>query len=308
MDMESFPKTGIRYPEALKQGDAIAILSPASKIECNLVDEACAVIEGWGFRPIVSGCCKGECGSFSGTAEERLSDLRQALENPGIRAVLCSRGGYGAVHLLEHLPAGLWRKDPKWLIGFSDISALHAASFHAGVASIHASMCKHIAENPDDRCNHTLRRILSGEMPHYEVQPDSRNRCGEAEGRIIGGNLAVLAGLISTPYDLLTGGHILFIEDIGEAIYKVERMLYTLRLNGTFSQTKALIVGQFTDYKPSRDHRHMYDMIERAVAGYDFPVAYNFPVGHVDCNYPIVEGAHARLSVTHANVSLELSR
>lgn len=296
------------FPKALKESDTVAILSPASKIEHRLVDLACATLERWGFRPQVSGNCKNACGSYSGTADQRLSDMICAYSNPEVRAVVCSRGGYGAVHLLERLPADFWTADPKWLIGFSDISALHAASFRAGVASVHASMCKHLAERPDDDCSRALRDILTGSLPDYTVAPDSRNRTGKADGTIVGGNLAVLSGLVSTPYDLLRPDHILFIEDIGEAIYRIERMLYTLRLNGTLARTRGLIVGQFTDYQPSADYHEMYEMIERMVADYDFPVAYNFPVGHVDHNLPIVEGAHVELTVDNDAVRLTFNQ
>lgn len=296
------------YPRPLKQGDSVAIVSPASKIDTKLVDGACATLESWGFRPVVGSCCKGECGSFSGTVGQRLGDLRAALENPDVRAVLCSRGGYGVVQMIEHFRDSMWNNDPKWLIGFSDISALHAVSVHAGVVSVHASMCKLLTEHPDCQCSHTLHDILTGKLPDYEVAGDERNREGSVSGTVTGGNLAVLSGLISTPYDLLKKDHILFIEDISEAIYRVERMLYTLRLNGTLARTKALIVGQFTDYKPSVDHQCMYDMIEKMVADYDFPVAYNFPVGHVDYNLPILEGAQADLTVTKDKVRLTFKR
>lgn len=296
------------YPKNLKKGDKIAIVSPASKIDPALVDGACATLEAWGFRPVVGKHCKSASGSFSGTARQRLDDLSEAFSDPEVRAVLCSRGGYGVVHLLESLTEELLRRDPKWMIGFSDISALHAAAVRYGVASVHASMAKHLTEHPDDECCHALRAILAGSMPDYSTGPDPHNRPGKAEGQIAGGNLAVLTGLVSTPFDLLTGDRILFIEDIDEAIYKVERMLYTLRLNGTLSRTRGLIVGQFTGYSPSDDHRHMYDMIEQMVEGYDFPVAYNFPVGHVDRNLPIVEGANARLTVDTCGVRLTLSR
>lgn len=289
----------------MKVGDAVAIVSPASQINPAFVDGACRVLESWGFRPVVGEFCKGSHGSFSGTLEQRLGDVRKAFANPDVRAVMCSRGGYGVVHLLEHLPDTMFADDPKWLIGFSDISAFHAASHHAGVASIHASMCKHLTERPDDECSRQLRGILIGNRPDYTLPGNQRNREGAARGKLIGGNMAVLSGLISTPYDLLREADILFIEDIGEAIYKIERMLYTLRLNGTLGRIKALIVGQFTDYNPSKDFSCMYDMVERMVGDYDFPVAYDFPVGHVDRNLPLIEGADVELAVSKEEVKLK---
>ncbi len=296
------------YPRPLKPGDAVAILSPASAIKNELVDSACKALESWGFRPVVCPHCKGSWGSYSGTVEERMADIREALADESVRAILCSRGGYGVVHLLEHFEPGMWQRDPKWVMGFSDISAFHAALARDGVASIHSPMCKHLTNHPDDESSRSLRAILTGTMPDYRVEPDHRNRQGVAEGQIYGGNIAVLSGLLSTDFNLLRKDHILFIEDIDEAIYSIERMLYHLRLSGVLASTRALIVGQFTEYKPSKDFDNMYDMVQRIVADYDFPVAYNFPVGHVDHNLPIVEGSHARLEVAADSVRLTLSQ
>lgn len=296
------------YPRPLKPGDAVAILSPASAIKNELVDSACKTLESWGFRPVVCPHCKGSWGSYSGTVDERIADIREALADESVRAILCSRGGYGVVHLLEHFEPGLWQRDPKWVMGFSDISAFHAALARDGVASIHSPMCKHLTNHPDDESSRALRAILTGTMPDYRVEPDKRNRFGVAEGQIYGGNIAVLSGLLSTDFNILRKDHILFIEDIDEAIYSIERMLYHLRLSGVLASTRALIVGQFTEYKPSKDFDNMYDMVQRIVADYDFPVAYNFPVGHVDHNLPIVEGSHAHLEVAADGVRLTLSQ
>ena len=181
---------------------------------------------------------------------------------------------------------------------------MHGAFNNAGIVSVHASMAKHLTERPNDDCSNALFDIITGKLPTYKEQGNYRNREGAAEGRIVGGNLAVLAGLISTPYDLLKKDHILFIEDVSEAIYKIERILYTLKLNGVLASTKALIVGQFTDYKPSKDFNDMNDMIERIVKDYDFPVAYNFHIGHIDRNLPIIEGANAKINITKESVEL----
>lgn len=293
------------YPKSLVKGDSIAIVSPASKIDGALIDGACRTIESWGFNPVPGRFCKCEAGSFSGSIEQRLSDFTDAFNNKDIRAVLCARGGYGTVQLLEQLTKEIWLADPKWLIGFSDISVLHAASFHAGVVSLHASMCKCLAEQTESESARRLLEILTGTKPEYVVEGEKRNREGSATGMICGGNMAVLSGLLSTPYNLLGEGEILFIEDVAEPIYKVERMLYSLRLNGTFDRIKGLIVGQFTEYDPSRDYTEMYDMIEDMTDGYGFPVAYNFPVGHVDKNLPLIEGADVTLDVGKNEVRLK---
>ena len=296
------------YPQPLVKGNKIAIITPASKINPEYVDGACTEIERRGFIPVVSKHCKGEHGSYSGTAEERLEDLKAALGDPDVRAILCSRGGYGVAHLLEHLTDEDFTRDPKWIIGFSDISALHAACGKAGVASIHASMTKHLTERPTDDCSEALWGILAGKFPHYHEAGHKYNNPGSATGTIVGGNMAVLTALQSTDYNLLKKDHILFLEDVSEAIYKIERMLYTLRLSGVLESTRALIIGEFTDYKPSVDYRDMFDMIHDMVKAYGIPTAFNFPVGHVDRNLPIVEGATATINITSDAVDLSFSK
>ncbi|MGM9841143.1 MAG: LD-carboxypeptidase [Candidatus Limisoma sp.] len=296
------------YPKPLNPGDVVAIVSPASKIKPEYVEGACATLRRWGYEPRVAEHCLGEHGSFSGTRDERLGDLRSALTDPSVRAVLCSRGGYGVVHLLEGLSDADFVDDPKWIIGFSDISLLHAAAHRAGVASIHSSMARHLTERPDDDCSASLRAILAGEFPSYSEPGRADNRLGVAEGTIVGGNLAVLAAIIDSKWDLFTRDNILFIEDIAEPIYNVERQLYNLRLNGTLAHTRGIVFGQFTDYKPDRDHQTMEEMLARFVSDLDIPVALHFPVGHVDRNLPIVEGAQATLEVGEQRVNLTLSK
>lgn len=281
------------FPDALKKGDKIDILSPASSIDASLVDGACEVLDSWGFSPYVSEHCKGVNGTYSGTLKDRLCDVVKAFSDPSTKAVMCSRGGYGMVQLLEHIPVRFLRDNPKWVIGYSDITAWHAAMVNAGVVSIHSAMCKHLCElGADDICSAGLRNILLGNMPEYTVSGHELNRKGKCNGILVGGNMAVMCGLISTPVDLLKMDRILFIEDISEPIYKIERMLYNLRLNGVLANIKGLIVGQFTEYKSDMNNESMYEMIHRMVGDYDYPVAFNFPVGHVDHNLPMLEGAN----------------
>lgn len=294
------------FPRPLAAGDRIAILSPASIINPEYVDGAVKALERLGWHPYVSAHALGSYGSYSGTREERLADLNEALRDPSVRAILCSRGGYGAVHLLDGIDGEAFSADPKWIIGFSDVSALHAYAAGHNIASLHSSMCKHLANfGTDEECSRRLIDILTGKLPHYTVSTHPYNRKGHAEGRIAGGNLAVISALISTPWDPFAGdGDILVIEDIAEPIYKVERILYQLKLAGVFSRISGLVVGQFTEYRPDKNYSDMYDMIRDAVAGYDFPVAFNFPIGHVDRNLPVVMSAQACLDVNDDEVTL----
>lgn len=287
-------------PQPLHPGDTIAIVSPSSKILPKYIDGAIARLESWGYRTVIGAHAYGNHGNFAGTPEERLYDLRMALHDPEVKAILCARGGYGAVHLLDDITPQEIRDNAKWIIGFSDISALHAAWVNAGVASLHAPMCKHLTLEPDSQASTCyLRAILSGTMPQYQAEAHPFNRNGVAHARVVGGNMAVLCGLLRTPYDIFQENTILFIEDVGERTYKVERMLYNLELAGVLPRLAGLIVGQFTDYKEDPGMcATMYEMIAARVARYNYPVAFGFPVGHVTDNHPIIEGAEATLSVT----------
>lgn len=292
-------------PRALTPGDTIAIVSPAGAVKEGLIDRAARRLEDAGYVVKIYPDARGRYGTFSAPRANRLHDLSDALTDPEVSAVLCARGGYGAIHLLEDIARLPLEDNPKWLIGFSDISALHALMWSRSIMSLHAPMAKHLAEHPDDDPD-TLQLIdiLEGGSPEYEMVHNPLNRTGHAEGRLTGGNLAVLDALVSTPYDMLRGDTILFIEDISEPVYKIERMLWRLRLNGVLGSLRGLIVGQFTGYHPEVDGRSMDAMISEMVSDYNYPVCYGFPIGHVDHNLPMIEGATVSLDVTDNNTIL----
>lgn len=296
------------YPAPLKPGDKIAVLSPAGPIAQTLVDSAVDVLRAQGYVVEVYPHAFGKHGHFSGTTAERWADLKAAFSDPEVRAILCSRGGYGVVHNLDSLATLPLRDDPKWVIGFSDISALHALMASRGIASIHASMAKQMSLGPDDQYNRMLLDLLSGKMPEYRFAPSPYNHPGHAEGKLLGGNLAVIADLINTPFDIIHPGTILFIEDVSEPIYKIERILFQLRLSGILPNLKGLIIGEFTDYKPDENHQTMEQMIAEMVAPYDYPIAFGVPVGHGDRNVPLVESSWATLDVTPDAVTLKLEK
>lgn len=290
-------------PPALRPGDLIAILSPASAVDPQLVTGATERLRSLGFRvSVMPGAC-GRNGTYSGSFETRLADFRAALDNPDVKAILCSRGGYGCVHLLGHITPR-----PVWLIGFSDVSALHALWFSAGIRSIHGSMAKELAlaQCPGDEANSNLLEILqTGVMPPVKWSHDALNRAGSATGTLVGGNLAVLNGLADTPYNIMgLSGSILVIEDIAEPIYKVERVLHRLRLGGAFERLSGLVVGQFTEYRQDSNGETMEQMIRRMVDPYSFPVAFNAPFGHVPGNLPFVHGSSAELKIDGNGVCL----
>lgn len=293
-------------PAPLQPGDLIAIVSPAGTIKEEFIDGAVKVLEAQGWRVRVYPHAKGKYLSYSGTDDERFDDLSQALLDPEVKAILCSRGGYGAVHLLERLQELPLRENPKWLIGYSDISALHALLTVNNIASIHAPMGKHLTTfNGADDDSQALFDILRGRKFSYTIPAKPLNRYGTATGTLVGGNLAVIADLISTPFDVLRPDTILFIEDIAEPIYKTERIMYQLKLSGVLAGLKGLIVGEFTDYDRDTEGNGMDEMIARMVAGYSYPVAYGAPIGHVDHNIPMINGSTVTLTVTPAETTIK---
>lgn len=293
---------GLLRPASLAPGDKVAIISPASACKEKYITGACEVLREWGYVPVVSAHAKGKHGSFSGTIAERKGDLEVALMDPEIKAILCSRGGYGSVQELCEMDLGIFAKYPKWIIGYSDITAIHGATTSQGVMSLHGPMGEHLTKFAgSDSCSRALRGILAGKMPHYKVAADCRNRNGKASGLLLGGNLALLNSFTASPIDMLSryadSDVILFVEDVGESLERLNRLFYTLKVNGTLGRIKGLIVGSFSDVKYTPDFAHVYDMVESIVDGYDFPVAYGFPVGHTDANYPMPEGAWVTLTV-----------
>lgn len=293
---------GLVKPDALKPGDKVAIISPASACKESYVMGACEVLKQWGYEPVLGRHALGKNVSFSGTIEERKSDLVEALTNPEIKAIICTRGGYGSVQELCEMDLGIFARYPKWIVGYSDITAMHGAITAQGVMSLHAPMCEHIDKfDGTDSCSRALRNILAGGLPHYKVAADARNRQGQASGILLGGNLALLNSFTASRIDMLDHyadrDVILFVEDVGESLERLNRLFYTLKINGTFDRIKGLIVGSFSDVKYTLDFPHVYDMVQSIVKDYDFPVAYGFPVGHTDDNYPMIEGAQVTLTV-----------
>ena len=287
------------FPEPLKKGDLIAILSPAGPIDESKVLAAKEVLEKEGFRVKIMPHTFDRWGNYAGTDENRLADLEAALTDPEVKAILCSRGGYGVVHIMEHLDNIDLRNNAKWVIGFSDISALHAALARQGVASIHASMAAHLQKyGGKDEDSQALFAILRGGRPAFTLPASPLDRPGIAEGTLLGGNVAVLADLINTRYDMMRPDTILFVEDVSEPIYKTERIFYQLRISGVLPKLRGLIVGQFTDAEPDKSYESTEKMIADMVSTYSYPVAFNAPIGHVDHNIPLIENAHVTLKVT----------
>lgn len=290
-------------PAALKAGDTIAIVSPSSTPDTVTVMKGCQTLREWGYVPVVGPNALNSYHGFAGTADERAADMLWALRDSTVKAIICSRGGDGAVQVLQRIPLDEFRSHPKWVMGFSDATALHSAEVAAGVMSIHCSMCDGISMRGErDSVNAILQRLLRGELPTYHAPVHPLNQPGEAEGILVGGNLSVFCGLAGSEYDFLNRadeGLILFIEDTGEQMSKVDRMLHLLEIRGILPRLKGIIVGHFSKYNsPDSGFTDMYDMLHEYLQHYPIPVCYDFPVGHHSGkNYPLVEGCRIRLEV-----------
>lgn len=290
-------------PPSLAEGDTIAIISPSSTPDAATIERGCEVLRQWGYVPVVGRNALNSYHGFAGTADERTADLLWALRSPGIKAVMCSRGGDGAVQVLRRVPLREFAHHPKWLIGFSDVTALHSAQVSAGVMSIHGSMCDGIALRGErDMVNALMRHLLQGRLPRYRVPHHPLDQPGRAAGILVGGNMSVFCGLAGSRYDFLNRadeGLVLFIEDTNEPMAKVDRMLHLLEIRGILSKLRGIIVGHFSKYRsPENGFADMYHMLHEYLQHYDIPVCYDFPVGHHSgLNYPMVEGCRVQLTV-----------
>lgn len=305
----------IVFPAPVLPGDTVAIISPASSVKAEYVECAALCLEDYGYRPLLMPHVLGPAdGAYASSLSGRRNDFISALMNPEIKGVLCSRGGYGAMQMFPEIPGGIIADNTKWIAGFSDISAIHALLLSRGIASVHSPMAKYLHECRQTGIKPALFDIW-GKDEEFTVSTDARpeNICGKAEGRLIGGNLAVLSGLAGTPYDILTPDPdaVIFLEDVGEALYRIDRMLWRLYMSGTLSRAKALIFGSFTEYHTDRNFPDAETMISVRLNEWgitDKPVCFGFPVGHTDDNVPMIQGASVVLDVTPEGVSLKMMK
>lgn len=303
------------FPPYVHKGDRVIILSPSSKIDKSFLKGAKKRLKSWGLEVVMGKHAAGANGTYSGGIRQRLKDLQDALDDDKTKIILCSRGGYGAVHLVGQLDFTKFRKHPKWLIGFSDITALHNVFQQNGFASLHAPMARHLTVEPeDDFCTQALKNILFGDVLQREenfgyICPTHKlNHKGSGSGILRGGNLSVFYGLRGTPYDIPPEGTILFIEDVGERPHAVERMVYNLKLGGVLEKLSGLIIGQFTEYEENNSlGKNLYGALADIVKEYDYPICFGFPVGHVTMNVPMINGAEVTLEVGKKEVKLSFN-
>ena len=288
-------------PEFLSPGDKVALISPSYYTPMENVDTAAMVLREWGLVPVVGqNVGKTYLGKYAGTPKERLSDLLWALHDPSIKAILCNRGGYGTIQLVDLMPLKEMTDNPKWLIGFSDITTLHGMETRAGVMSIHGTMSSLITTHFGRDLSSTLvRDIIMGTIPQYEIPPHPQNRFGTASGVLVGGNICTFTPLIGTSADATAGKDIiLFIEEVEENMHNIDRLFNTLILNGILDRCKGVILGEFTDCEANLDFGSVEEMLVSYLKDYGIPVCCGFPGGHGDVNLPLVMGAPVTLEVT----------
>lgn len=290
------------YPPLLKNGDAVAIVSPSGIINQAYIDNAIYLLEKQGLKVYVGKHANGNYHFFSGTIDERLEDINNAIEDDNIKAIFCARGGYGAIHLIEGVNWSKFVSRPKWLIGFSDVTVLHAKLNQINIASIHGPMPKTFPlDGQDDGGSFDwLMKMLSKYPEQFQTGAHPLNNHGKATGVLIGGNLSILYSLLATPYCFDPTDKILFIEDLCEQYYHLDRMMNSLKHSGFLSKLKAVVVGQFSDMNDSTPSygQNAYEIINQYVTPLKIPVAFNFPIGHTTVNYPFIVGAKVTLDVS----------
>jgi muramoyltetrapeptide carboxypeptidase len=299
----------IIIPPYLQKGDTVGIVCPAGYMALDKAQKCIDVLQQWGYK-VKLGKTIGAAQEnyFSGTDAERLTDLQLMMDDKEVCAILCGRGGYGVGRIIDDIKFTKFLKNPKWIIGFSDITVLHGQLFNLGIASLHAPMAAAFNDGEDKNDYiQSLRKALSGKPASYSVLPNPNSHLGEATGQLVGGNLSLLVNIIGTASDIDTNGKILFIEDIGEYIYSIDRMLHQLKRAGKLKKIKGLIFGGFTDMKDTTSPfgRTMDEVLADLVREFEIPICFGFPVSHGKENYALKIGVQYQMKVNKTKVLLK---
>jgi muramoyltetrapeptide carboxypeptidase len=291
-------------PSYLKEGDKVALVSPAYWVPQEALQQAADTIRSWGLQPIIGPHTNNlNVNAYAGTADERAADLIWALEDDTIKAVVCSRGGYGSIHLLNRIPAEKFQQHPKWIIGHGDIAILLYAIAGANVMSIHGPMAFQIASSQEPATSIT-RNILFGTLPQYWIPANPYNRIGHAEGILIGGNLSSISAIAGSRFHLLSKQNvILFIEEVEESLHSIDRLFYSLSLKLNFENVKGIIFGTFNSVRYDLQYGSVEQMLIAHLHNYEIPVCCGFPVGSNSC-FPLIEGALCSLDVRGDSATL----
>ncbi|KAA9340975.1 S66 peptidase family protein [Adhaeribacter soli] len=290
----------------LQPGDKIAIVSTARKVSSEEMQSAISVLQSWGLEVVLGETVGADFHQFAGPDELRRNDLQRMLDDPSIKAILCARGGYGTARILDHLDFTKFAQNPKLIIGFSDVTALHAHLYKLGFESLHAIMPILFPREGSEAAIESLRRILFGDEISYNAPIHPFNRFGTAEGELVGGNLSILHTIIGTRSDFDYSGKILFLEDLDEYLYHIDRMLVHLDRCGKLENLAGLIIGHMSDMKDNTIPfgRNAYEIIREHTARYNYPVCFDFPVGHEAHNLALVCGRKVKLEVGESGSEL----
>lgn len=298
-----------KIPPYLKKGDLIGITCPSSKMELHTAQYAAGILESWGFRVHFGITVGTSFHNFSAPDELRLEELQDMMDDPGIKAIVFGRGGYGMICILDKINFSKFRKHPKWLCGYSDITALHAhLQQRHNIASLHSMMCSGITVATKDNVYvNSLREALTGKRSNYTCAVHPMNREGKATGKLTGGNLSLLANVSGSRSQVDTKGKILVLEDIGEYRYNIDRMMYNLKRAGSLEDLAGLVVGSFTEGRETETPfgQTEYEIIRNMVEEYDYPVCYGFPVGHQEENFALKMNVQHELKITEKGVTLK---
>ena len=286
-------------PPFLRRGTKVMVISPSGLVERSRIETACGILKGWGLEVVTGRHTYGSDGIFSGRDGERLSDLQSALDAPDITAIFCARGGYGLSRIINDVDFTKFSNHPKWVVGFSDITILHSAiNNKCGICTMHAPVLNSFTSfgETDDSLSR-LRSVLGANPLSYEFEATLLNRHGNASGTLTGGNLSLLYNMRGTESDLKPEGKILFIEDVGEYLYHLDRMLMNLKNGGILSKINGLICGGFTEMKDQTIPfgKSAEEIINDAVKEYKYPVIFGFPAGHQQPNYPLIMGGECKI-------------
>lgn len=297
-----------QVPASLQKGDLIALVAPAKAIEREHVLFAKDFFEKEGFRVVISDHCLGEYHYFSGDEGQRLKDFQSALDNPEVKAIVCARGGYGCVQILDRIQWAAQLQAPKWIVGFSDVTYFHQRMQRHGVASIHGTMPLNFQQNSDEALS-TLVDCLKGKPNEITWDANENNITGTTTGTLVGGNLSILYALLGTDDQLNFKNTILYVEDVGEAIYAIDRMFYAFSKAGILDKINGLVVGGMTNLSDTAvPFGKSYEEVILSHFTYrKLPIAFGLPAGHLDDNRSLILGASSTLSVTTNQVTLSVS-
>ena len=310
---QSIPNNKLIKPEYLKKGDTVAIVAPSGVLKNynGYILKAKELLKSWELEVVIGENVFNDNGHFAGTDNQRSADFQLALDDKAIKAIWCARGGYGAMRVIDNLNFEKYKENPKWIIGYSDITAIHNDLHNNKSESIHGIMCKSLEKIDVDNNESIsmLKKTLFGEELSYTIEGNNYNIEGNSNGQLIGGNLTLLHCLLGSESSIDTDGKILFIEDLGEYLYHIDRMLISLKRAGYFDNCKGLIVGDFTDMRKNTTPfgRNLKELILDIVKEYDFPVSFGFPAGHGEKNYPMILGREINLEVSKQQSTINFS-